>query len=193
MSDKSEVSITVPSEFFGLTARLATLLNRAVEEDTDYEEGIRCLEDIHQQVTSLAETAARMIRAVLAERDLAVQDRLDAELLKEAADIELEELETAIEEYRWTDHPVVRDLVQRIQDDVEAVMEDEYYDRYIETMADDMAVHVARLTGLGHMECITFVRAIIDGDVTTPEARYWDRETFASVLMALAEKYKEIE
>lgn len=133
-------------------------------------------------------TLARALRAMESELREAVADKL----LFQDSLVELEDLETALEEYYWTDHPAVRALVQRIQEDVEEVMADEYYDRHIETTADDMAAYVAQITGLGHSDCMTFARAIIDGDVTTPEARYWDRETFAKVLLALAEKYKGI-
>lgn len=189
---KTEVSITVPAEFYEDMARLADLLNAAVADDGQYQRGVSCLENIHHQITTLADTAVEMLKVVMAERDLAIQDKLDAELLQEAAELKLEDLETALDEYYWSDHPAVRQLVQRVQEDVEEVMADEYYDSHIETTADDMAAYVAQVTGLGHTDCMTFARAIIDGDVTTPEARYWDRETFAKVLMALAEKYKGI-
>lgn len=187
-----EKSITVPTEFFEEMSRLAALLQAAVVDDGQYQYSLNCLERIHQQIIDLTDTAADMIKTLAAERDLALREKLDAELLQEAAELELEDLETALEEYYWTDHPAVRALVQRIQEDVEEVMADEYYDRHIETTADDMAAYVAQITGLGHSDCMTFARAIIDGDVTTPEARYWDRETFAKVLLALAEKYKGI-
>lgn len=188
---KTEVSITVPAEFYEDMARLADLLNAAVADDGQYQRGVSCLENIHHQITTLADTAVEMLKVVMAERDLAIQDKLDAELLQEAAELKLEDLETALAEYYWSDHPAVRQLVQRVQEDVEEVMADEYYDSHIETTADDMAAYVAQVTGLGHTDCMTFARAIIDGDVTTPDARYWDRETFKTVLKALFEKYQQ--
>lgn len=54
-----------------------------------------------------------------------------------------------------------------------------------------MAVYVSEVTGLPYNQASVFVQAIVDGDVTTPDARYWDRETFKTVLKALFEKYQQ--
>lgn len=186
-----QVSIAVPEMFFDEMQNLARMLNEAVADDGMYQAGVRSLETIHQQIVEMAENAAAMIAAIVEERDRAMLEKADAELEAEAARLKYEDLETALDEYYWTDVPAVRALVLRVQEDAQEVMEDEFFDHYNEVTLDNMAVYVSEVTGLPYNQASVFVQAIVDGDVTTPDARYWDRETFKTVLKALFEKYQQ--
>lgn len=186
----AEVSVAVPQMFFQEMQRLADLLNEVVADDGMYRQGVKSLDVIHQQVAELAENAAAMIAAIVEERDRALLEKADAELEAEAAKLKFEDLETALDEYYWTDVPAVRRLVERVQEDAQEVMEDEFYDHYNEVTLDNMAVYVSEVTGLPHSQAYTFVEAIVEGDIQHAD-EMWDKETFKLVLKALFEKYQQ--
>lgn len=185
-----QVTIAVPEMFFDEMQNLARLLNDAVADDGMYQAGVRSLETIHQQIVEMAENAAAMIAAIVEERDRAMLEKADAELEAEAARLKYEDLETALDEYYWTDVPAVRALVLRVQEDAQEVMEDEFYDHYNEVTLDNMAMYVAEVTGLPHSQAYTFVEAIVEGDIQHAD-EMWDKETFKLVLKALAAKYSD--
>lgn len=156
--EQSNNYTSLPDPVFNQLQALADFLNRTIEDQSLYQQGIDAVAVLHQQMVTMVEDFGAVIEAVTEARDEALDTLAEMEEARDSAELELQELENAV---RYHDHS--NDLVSALIESVEEMSGEGAMEYAFEVSADNLIDNLASVTGMSRRECSNAADELLSG------------------------------
>jgi type IV secretory pathway TraG/TraD family ATPase VirD4 len=167
VQQNNDMGITIPLSMYNKLNDLAHILAESVADNITYEEGKSLIAGVHMEVQEMVETWENAMVAAVEERDAAIND--------------LSELEIAIEDWEYTDNPLVNSMVTEVQEDRDEVIHEDALEYSFERSEENVRGALFAWSGSSNWTALHNLAAALSSD----DADYQFDQADVAVLRAI--------